>query len=116
LQARLLKNLKARLQKVGMKDITYLVINMNIAASQINRLKRLVDFPVYQDKDGSIWKNLRAYKDDFLVYDRCGRLTKYIPRRLSYLGRPNVRRAILKAYRNKNVCKGKCPEAAKKKA
>lgn len=56
--------------------------------------------PVYQQKhdEPDIWEILGGEKDDFLIYDRCGRLTFHIRLPYSYLHFPYVEAAIRSTY------------------
>uniref|UniRef100_A0A0E9XV37 Selenoprotein P N-terminal domain-containing protein n=1 Tax=Anguilla anguilla TaxID=7936 RepID=A0A0E9XV37_ANGAN len=73
-------------------------------------LKRRVakGIPVYQQSplQDDVWAALRADKDDFLVYDRCGRLTFHIVLPYSFLHYPFIEAAIRATY-NKDIC-GNC--------
>ena len=68
-----------------------MMINMEGAEGEKFRLDRLVDFEVYQDKNGAIAKQLGASRDDFFVYDSCGRLGYFVDHTITYLGWPHVR-------------------------
>ena len=68
-----------------------MVVNMAKSAKKIGLLTEIVDFKVHQDKDGSIWKMLNGSKDDFYIYDFCGKLSEYIPKERSYLREDDVK-------------------------
>ncbi|KAF3695662.1 Selenoprotein Pa [Channa argus] len=53
-----------------------------------------------------IWKTLSGQKDDFLVYDRCGRLTHHISLPYSIIGQGHIENAIKETY-CKRIC-GDC--------
>lgn len=78
-----------------------------------NRLKRSApNIPVYQDKvekprNKTIWSLLGGGKDDFFIYDRCGRLAYYVPYPISFLYRPYAQAAILSTYFGEPC--GPCP-------
>uniref|UniRef100_A0A671WY08 Selenoprotein P N-terminal domain-containing protein n=1 Tax=Sparus aurata TaxID=8175 RepID=A0A671WY08_SPAAU len=61
--------------------------------------------PVYQQAplQDDVWEALDGDKDDFLVYDRCGRLTFHIVLPYSFLHYPYVEAAIRATY-HKNIC------------
>lgn len=61
--------------------------------------------PVYQQGplQTNVWDTLQGDKDDFLVYDRCGRLTFHIVLPFSYLHYPYVEAAIRATY-SQNIC------------
>ncbi|KAI4904280.1 hypothetical protein NFI96_030086, partial [Prochilodus magdalenae] len=69
--------------------------------------------PVYQQSplQGNVWETLQGDKDDFLVYDRCGRLTFHIVMPYSFLHYPYVEAAIRATYL-RDICNctvSKCP-------
>uniref|UniRef100_A0A8K9V8G4 Selenoprotein P N-terminal domain-containing protein n=1 Tax=Oncorhynchus mykiss TaxID=8022 RepID=A0A8K9V8G4_ONCMY len=49
-------------------------------------------------KQDDVWQALAGKKDDFLIYDRCGRLTHHIFLPFSILGTPYVENAIKETY------------------
>jgi len=72
-------------------------------------LRRRVDFPFYQaTSDNNIWSILGGKKDDFYIYDRCGRLTYHIGLPKSSLHYPIVQQAIFSTYYD-SPC-GECPD------
>lgn len=81
-----------------------------------NKLKRSAsNIPVYQDKvesprNTTIWSLLNGGKDDFYIYDRCGRLAYYVPYPISFLYRPYAQAAILSTYFGEPC--GPCPTTA----
>ena len=75
----------------GFSDIKYIIVNMKKSIDHIDILENIVDFKVNQDKTGEVWKMLSGIKDDFYIYDRCGRLAEFVPYARSYLGRNDVR-------------------------
>ncbi|NXC13454.1 SELPB protein, partial [Corythaeola cristata] len=64
--------------------------------------------PVFQPEpeDPDVWQVLGGDKDDFLVYDRCGRLAFHIQLPYSFLHFPYVESAIRYTH-NKDFC-GNC--------
>lgn len=61
--------------------------------------------PVYQQSplQSNVWDTLQGDKDDFLVYDRCGRLTFHIMLPFSILHYPYVEAAVRATY-FQNIC------------
>ena len=76
--------------------ITYMIINKRSAASMIGRFSGLVDIAVHQDQTGAIWQSMKGGKNDFFVFDQCGRLAYYLHNSVTYLGWPYVR--YMKSY------------------
>ncbi|XP_041359650.1 selenoprotein Pb-like [Gigantopelta aegis] len=70
-----------------------------------NALTELVPFPVYQDSTQlHLWRDIfQGSKDDFFVFDKCGKLTYHIPFPQSYLGYSYTHVAIINTYQN-NIC------------
>uniref|UniRef100_A0A8C2ZPW8 Selenoprotein P N-terminal domain-containing protein n=1 Tax=Cyclopterus lumpus TaxID=8103 RepID=A0A8C2ZPW8_CYCLU len=59
------------------------------------------------DQQPDVWQALSGEKDDFLVYDRCGRLTHQISLPYSIIGQGHVEGAIKEAY-----CSRTCGQCA----
>lgn len=61
--------------------------------------------PVYQQEENEtdVWTLLNGNKDDFFIYDRCGRLVYHLGLPYSFLTFPYVEEAIKIAY-----CEKKC--------
>lgn len=61
--------------------------------------------PVYQQEENQtdVWTLLNGNKDDFLIYDRCGRLVSHLGLPFSFLTFSYVEEAIKSAY-----CEEKC--------
>ncbi|KAG0443680.1 hypothetical protein HPB47_014644 [Ixodes persulcatus] len=79
LEALLLK-LRAR----NLSDVQFLVVNSLDSAAEVRQLERRVSFPVYQETANEpVWSVLEGDKDDVFIYDRCGRLSYFIPFPLS---------------------------------
>lgn len=93
----------------GYANISYIVVNHQGFHSQqkYKLLKSQVSdyIPVYQQEENQtdVWTLLDGKKDDFLVYDRCGRLVYQIGLPFSFLSFPYVEEAIKIAY-----CENKC--------
>ncbi|XP_078621596.1 selenoprotein Pb-like [Branchiostoma floridae x Branchiostoma japonicum] len=65
----------------------------------IDEIKRRVSFPVYQDTAlTDVWGQLDGEKDDFIVYDRCGRLAKHIRMPQANMDNSDVEDAIRAVY------------------
>uniref|UniRef100_A0A452IWN0 Selenoprotein P N-terminal domain-containing protein n=1 Tax=Gopherus agassizii TaxID=38772 RepID=A0A452IWN0_9SAUR len=66
------------------------------------------EVPVYQQEilEPDVWQILDGDKDDFLIYDRCGRLAFHIPLPYSFLHFRYVESAVRFTY-TKDVC-GNC--------
>ncbi|NXU48717.1 SELPB protein, partial [Turnix velox] len=66
------------------------------------------DIPVFQPEPGDpdVWQVLGGDKDDFLIYDRCGRLAFHIQLPYSFLHFPYVESAIRFTH-SKDYC-GNC--------
>ncbi|CAI5787619.1 Hypothetical predicted protein [Podarcis lilfordi] len=86
-----------------------MVINHQGHHSQLkyNQLREKVSehIPVYQQdaKQPDVWTTLSGKKDDFLIYDRCGRLVYHLGLPYSFLSFPYVEEAIQITY-----CESKC--------
>lgn len=102
-------------QSAGMSEMKILIVNEAERASirLYNKLQRSAkNIPVYQDRfetprNKTIWKLLGGGKDDFYIYDRCGRLAYYVPYPISFLYRPYAQAAILSTYFGEPC--GPCP-------
>lgn len=98
-----------KLEKEGFSNISYVIVNNQGLPSRLkyNLLKNEVSehIPVYQqeEKQTDVWTLLNGSKDDFLIYDRCGRLVYHLGLPFSILGFPYVEQAIKSAY-----CEEKC--------
>lgn len=92
--------------------MSFVIINARefLSKSMINELEKRVSFPIYQDNwKENVWGLLEGGKDDMYLYDRCGRLTFYIPFPLSIIHpqQPIVSAAIHATYYDK-VCGESC--------
>lgn len=109
LQASSLDGLRIKLEKEGYSNISYVVVNHQGLSSQLKytHLKNKVSdhIPVYQQEEhqADVWTLLDGNKDDFLIYDRCGRLVYHLGLPYSFLTFPYVEEAIKIAY-----CEEKC--------
>ncbi|RVE68056.1 hypothetical protein OJAV_G00088000 [Oryzias javanicus] len=111
-EASKLDGLHKKLQGQGLTDVAFMVVNHQEERAQ--RLHPLLqerlsqDIALYkQHKDHlDVWKILNGEKDDFFIYDRCGRLTHHLSLPYNIIGHGHVERAIREAYCNR-VC-GEC--------
>ncbi|XP_043554951.1 selenoprotein Pb-like isoform X1 [Chiloscyllium plagiosum] len=111
-QATKLGSLRNKLERQGLKDIHYMIVNEKTPQSRamLWELKRHTpeEIPVYQQSpfQSDIWSILQGNKDDFLIYDRCGKLTFHIVLPYSYLQFRYTEAAIRATY-SKDIC-GNC--------
>lgn len=109
LQASRLEELRVKLETEGYFNISYIVVNHQGPHSQLKHehLKNQVSaqIVVYQQEEhqADVWTLLNGSKDDFLIYDRCGRLVYHLGLPYSFLTFPYVEEAIKIAY-----CEKKC--------
>uniref|UniRef100_A0A670JQS7 Selenoprotein P n=1 Tax=Podarcis muralis TaxID=64176 RepID=A0A670JQS7_PODMU len=102
-------NLQLKLESDGLVNVSFMVINHQGHHSQLkyNQLREKVSehIPVYQQdaKQPDVWTTLSGKKDDFLIYDRCGRLVYHLGLPYSFLSFPYVEEAIQITY-----CESKC--------
>lgn len=119
--------LRQKLESQGLKDVVYMVVNHQGAQAQRlhtmleQRLSAHVTLYKQDEQQSDVWRTLSGEKDDFLIYDRCGRLTHHISLPYSVIGVGHVEGAIKDAY-CKRLC-GECthestetPEECKEKA
>uniref|UniRef100_A0A8D2M6V3 Selenoprotein P n=1 Tax=Zonotrichia albicollis TaxID=44394 RepID=A0A8D2M6V3_ZONAL len=105
----LLQDLRVKLENEGLVNISYVVVNHQGAQSQreFHLLKeRVSDYiTVYQQDEHQedVWTTLNGNKDDFLIYDRCGRLVYHLGMPYSFLHFQYVEESIKIAY-----CENKC--------
>ncbi|KAJ1169496.1 hypothetical protein NDU88_001389 [Pleurodeles waltl] len=103
-EAASLGSLRDKLFNQQLENISYFIVNEKDPLSRhlYPELKRRAPdgVPVYQQKpeEPDIWEILGGEKDDFLIYDRCGRLTFHIRLPYSYLHFPYVEAAIRSTY------------------
>lgn len=109
LQASRLEDLRLKLENEGYLNISYIVVNHQGSPSQLKHthLKNQVSdqIAVYRQEEHQtdVWTLLNGNKDDFLIYDRCGRLVYHLGLPYSFLTFPYVEEAIKIAY-----CEEKC--------
>uniref|UniRef100_A0A672TFW8 Selenoprotein Pb-like n=1 Tax=Strigops habroptila TaxID=2489341 RepID=A0A672TFW8_STRHB len=96
----------------GMVDVHYMIVNEKapLSRAMFRELERQAPpgIPVFQPEpeDPDVWQVLGGDKDDFLVYDRCGRLAFHIQLPYSFLHFPYVESAIRFTH-SKDFC-GNC--------
>ncbi|KAK6306079.1 hypothetical protein J4Q44_G00230040 [Coregonus suidteri] len=103
-QASLLDELRLKLEGQGLDNVTYMVVNHQ--GEQAQRLHTLLSQKLSENimlykqepKQEDVWQALAGKKDDFLIYDRCGRLTHHISLPFSILGTHYVENAIKETY------------------
>ncbi|KAF7692839.1 hypothetical protein HF521_010449 [Silurus meridionalis] len=99
-----LGGLRDKLAKGNLTHVAFMIVNEQDAHSRAMywQLKRRAaeGIPVYQQSplQDDVWDTLQGDKDDFLVYDRCGRLTFHIMLPFSFLHYPYVEAAIRATY------------------
>lgn len=95
-----------------MSDVRYVIVNEQapLSRAMFGELQRHAPpgVPVLQQQphEPDVWQLLGGDKDDFLVYDRCGRLAFHIQLPYSFLHLPYVESAIRFTHR-KDFC-GNC--------
>ncbi|XP_056389084.1 selenoprotein Pb-like [Hyla sarda] len=96
--------LRDKLADRGLTNISYIIVNDQSFASKllfpVLQSRAPAGMSVYQQlpNQEDVWEILDGSKDDFLIYDRCGRLTFHIRLPLSYLHFPYVEAAINATY------------------
>uniref|UniRef100_A0A3B4Y4J6 Selenoprotein P n=1 Tax=Seriola lalandi dorsalis TaxID=1841481 RepID=A0A3B4Y4J6_SERLL len=70
------------------------------------RLAENITLYKQEEQQPDVWQTLSGEKDDFLIYDRCGRLTHHISLPYSIIGQGHVEGAIKDTY-CKRIC-GNC--------
>ncbi|KAB0398419.1 hypothetical protein E2I00_001627 [Balaenoptera physalus] len=104
-----LEDLRVKLEKEGYSNISYVVVNHQGISSRLKymHLKNKVSehIPVYQQEENQtdVWTLLNGTKDDFLIYDRCGRLVYHLGLPYSFLTSSHVEDSIKTVY-----CESKC--------
>lgn len=101
----LLDQLATELKGQGLQ-IKVIAINARYRAAQLmlSELERLVNVTVYQSTHHHhYWSLLGGLKDDVFVYDKCGRLSYYVPFPRSFVPLGFVQLAVLSAH-DDNPC------------
>ncbi|KAF7665355.1 hypothetical protein LDENG_00146010 [Lucifuga dentata] len=125
-EASKMDSLRQKLENQGLESVSYMVINHQ--GEQAQRLHSILEQRLAQSitlhkqdkQQPDVWQKLNGEKDDFLIYDRCGRLTYHISLPYSIIGHGHIEDAIKDTY-CKRIC-GNCtyesseiPEACKSK-
>ncbi|TNN40511.1 Selenoprotein Pa [Liparis tanakae] len=103
-QASRMEHLIWSLEVQGFKDVAYMAINhQGEEAQQLHtvlgqRLSRNVTLYKQSGQQPDVWQTLGGEWSDFLIYDRCGRLTAHISLPYSTIGQGYVESAIKDAY------------------
>lgn len=104
--------LRQKLESQGLKDVVYMVVNQQGEQAQRlhtmleQRLSENITLHKQDEQQPDVWQALGGEKDDFLIYDRCGRLTHHISLPYSIIGQGHVDSAIKDTY-CKRIC-GDC--------
>lgn len=99
-----MEELRLKLDNESYMNVSFIVVNHQgeDARAKYNDLKIRVseNIPVYQQEEGQadIWSLLKGDRNDFLIYDRCGRLVKHIVLPFSFLEFNYVENAIKEVY------------------
>ncbi|TNN61720.1 Selenoprotein Pa [Liparis tanakae] len=106
-QASRMEHLIRSLEIQGLKDVAYMAINhQGEEAQQLHavlgqRLSRNVTLYKQSGQQPDVWQTLSGEMSDFLIYDRCGRLTEHLSLPYSTIGQGYVERAIKDGYCNR---------------
>lgn len=107
-----LDGLRLKLESQGLKDVAYMVINHQGEQAQhlhvllAQKLSENITLYKQDKQQPDVWQTLGGEKDDFLIYDRCGRLTHHISLPYTIIGQGHVESAIKDTY-CKRIC-GDC--------
>lgn len=109
--------LRQKLESQGLRDVTYMVINhqgeqaQRLHTTLAQRLSESITLYKQDELQPDVWQTLGGEKDDFFIYDRCGRLTHHISLPYSIIGQGHVEVAIKDAY-----CKRMCGDCTHESA
>lgn len=90
-------------------NVNYMVVNhQGMQAQRLHemlnkRLSSSISLHKQEEHQPDVWQALSGDKDDFLIYDRCGRLTDHISLPYSIIGQGHIENAIKQSY-----CKRPC--------
>ncbi|KAL7883929.1 hypothetical protein AOLI_G00066990 [Acnodon oligacanthus] len=110
-QASKLDSLRLKLEQLGYANITYMVVNSQDETSRrlhpllAQRISESITLYGQDPEAPDVWQISNAMKDDFQIYDRCGRLTHHLSLPYTILSEPYVEQAIRSTY-----CDGICGE------
>lgn len=108
--------LRQKLEGQGLSDVVYMVVNQQGEQAQrlhtmlAHRLSENITLYKQDEQQPDVWQALGGDKDDFLIYDRCGRLTHHLSLPYTIIGQGHVEGAIKDTY-CKNIC-GECTHKA----
>ncbi|KAK5871038.1 hypothetical protein PBY51_003940 [Eleginops maclovinus] len=103
-EASRMDGLRQKLESQGLKDVVYMVVNQQGAQARRlhtmlgQRLSENITLYKQDEQQPDVWQALGGEKDDFLIYDRCGRLTHHISLPYSIIGQGHVDSAIKDTY------------------
>uniref|UniRef100_A0A3Q2PTU2 Selenoprotein P n=1 Tax=Fundulus heteroclitus TaxID=8078 RepID=A0A3Q2PTU2_FUNHE len=103
----LLDGLRLKLESQGLRDVVFMVINHQGEHAQrlhpmlAQRLPDSISLYKQSEQQPDVWTALNGKKDDFIIYDRCGRLTHHISLPYSVIGHGHIESAIKEAYCNR---------------
>ncbi|ESO88261.1 hypothetical protein LOTGIDRAFT_234596 [Lottia gigantea] len=108
---RKLQTLKNDLALENKPDVNFFIINGEHSQELIGRFPS-IEIPIYQDTEQlGLWRTVFAgNKDDFIIFDRCGRRVYHIPLPYSDL-RLNYTRYAIDVVYNRRVC-GECDSSS----
>lgn len=97
------------LTRLGVSDVRVIIINSKESSLEDDRLRliraaNVSSITVYQETESApVWDDLEGLKGDIFVYDKCGRMTYYLPTPLSIVSveRPFVQTSVLSTYFDK---------------
>ena len=104
-----LRDLLKALNRLGVSDVRVIIINSKDSSLEDDRLRliraaNVSSITVYQETESApVWDDLEGLKGDIFVYDKCGRMTYYLPTPLSIVSaeRPFVQTSVLSTYFDK---------------
>jgi len=91
-------------ERLGLRNITYMVVNHQGGQSQrlhtmlAQRVSANISLYKQDTQQADVWQALNGEKDDFLIYDRCGRLTNHLSLPYTIIGQGHIEKAIKEAY------------------
>jgi len=106
-------SLHQKLEGRGLQNISYMVVNHQGEQSQrlhpmlAQRLSANITLYQQDAQQDDVWQALKGDKDDFLVYDRCSRLTNHLSLPYTIIGQGHIEKAIRQAY-----CNSTCGDCA----
>uniref|UniRef100_H3DGX7 Selenoprotein P n=1 Tax=Tetraodon nigroviridis TaxID=99883 RepID=H3DGX7_TETNG len=104
-------SLRQKLENQGLRDVVYMVVNhqgaqaRGLHAMLAQRLSEHISLHRQDEALADVWQTLGGNKDDFFIYDRCGRLTHRISLPYAVIGHGHVEKAVKDTY-----CSSLCGE------